>query len=239
MTIRLMTYNIRGCLGIDGRRDVDRIADVIRVADVDVACLQEVHRRMPQSGFVDQPQRLARLTMMECVFHPTINWLVGGFGNAILTRRRPGGPDSGNGVHIEKVDRHRLPWMGEPRGLLQIQMTKSGKSFTVFNTHFGLHYGEREDQAKAAEDILKAEAGPLLVCGDFNEGTEGRAVQLLIKAGGHLKDLERSDEPTYPADHPAHRLDLILGRGTRLIRSQVIDTRASDHRPVVVEIDLD
>ena len=37
-----MTYNIRGCVGADGKCEPSRVADVIRAVDPDVVALQEV-----------------------------------------------------------------------------------------------------------------------------------------------------------------------------------------------------
>ena len=37
-----MTYNIRGCVGADGKCEPARVADVIRSVDPDVVALQEV-----------------------------------------------------------------------------------------------------------------------------------------------------------------------------------------------------
>jgi len=51
-TIRFVTYNTQYCTGLDGRTDVQRIADEIRGADV--ICLQEIDRFWKRTGFADQ-----------------------------------------------------------------------------------------------------------------------------------------------------------------------------------------
>ena len=43
--IRVVTYNIHTCVGVDRRYDPARIAAVLREIDADVACLQEVDAR--------------------------------------------------------------------------------------------------------------------------------------------------------------------------------------------------
>ena len=45
--MRVMTYNIRGGLGMDGHRSIERIGAVVRDAGADVVGLQEVHQRLP------------------------------------------------------------------------------------------------------------------------------------------------------------------------------------------------
>ena len=42
MQITLATYNIHACVGIDRRFDPERIVQVMKELDVDVAALQEV-----------------------------------------------------------------------------------------------------------------------------------------------------------------------------------------------------
>ena len=41
-TLRVATYNIHRCRGLDGRTNPARIAEVIRAIDADVIALQEV-----------------------------------------------------------------------------------------------------------------------------------------------------------------------------------------------------
>ena len=46
--MRLLSWNIQWCRGVDGRVDPERIARVAReLADADVICLQEVARGFP------------------------------------------------------------------------------------------------------------------------------------------------------------------------------------------------
>jgi endonuclease/exonuclease/phosphatase family metal-dependent hydrolase len=48
-TIRVATYNIHRCRGLDGRTSPSRIADVIRTIDPDIIALQEVVGASPRS----------------------------------------------------------------------------------------------------------------------------------------------------------------------------------------------
>ena len=59
--IRIMTYNIRGAIGMDNALSVERIAEVIRNANARVVCLQEVHTLRKVSKLGDQPIELAKL----------------------------------------------------------------------------------------------------------------------------------------------------------------------------------
>jgi len=55
--MKLVTYNIRYALGLDGVYNYDRIADAVR--DADIIGLQEVERFWRRSGMVDQVEILA------------------------------------------------------------------------------------------------------------------------------------------------------------------------------------
>ena len=48
--LKIATYNIHKCVGLDRRRSVDRIARVIRQIDADVIALQEVVRNFGRRG---------------------------------------------------------------------------------------------------------------------------------------------------------------------------------------------
>jgi endonuclease/exonuclease/phosphatase family metal-dependent hydrolase len=48
-TLRVATYNIHRCRGLDGRTSPARVADVIRAIDADVVALQEVIGAGPTS----------------------------------------------------------------------------------------------------------------------------------------------------------------------------------------------
>jgi endonuclease/exonuclease/phosphatase family metal-dependent hydrolase len=49
-TVRVMTWNIHGGMGPDGRHDLDRMLTLVRRADPDVLALQEIDsRRAPGS----------------------------------------------------------------------------------------------------------------------------------------------------------------------------------------------
>lgn len=91
------TYNIHYGVGVDGRYDVGRIADVL--ADADIACLQEVVRGWPQNGYADQTAEIGRKLNRYYRFHGPMEADAStvdaagritsrrrSFGNAILSR---------------------------------------------------------------------------------------------------------------------------------------------------------
>ena len=54
MTVRLMTYNVHRCVGVDRKLDIDRVADVIAACRPDVVALQELDVGRARTRGVDQ-----------------------------------------------------------------------------------------------------------------------------------------------------------------------------------------
>ena len=82
-SFRVGTFNIHGCTGADGRRDVDRVADCLK--DLDFVALNEVHGpRFWERD--DQAALLGRRLGMPWLFAPaTRDWHCIDFGNGLLT----------------------------------------------------------------------------------------------------------------------------------------------------------
>ena len=171
-----MTFNIRGGLGMDGRRSTERIAEAVAAQSPDVVCFQEVHQRLPWSGFVDQPRRLQKSLGMPLVFQRNLNIGIGGYGLAIASR-----------LPILSTRRHFLPSVGERRGALEVTVQTPTRPVAVWCTHWGLREDERERQAAQMAAWLAAAPGPRIVCGDFNERADAPALRRLLAETG-LRD---------------------------------------------------
>src|SRR3982751_2694231 len=84
--LRVATYNVHGCRGIDGRRSEQRIAEVIALLDVDVVGLQELDLNRQRSAGVDQAGIIAKELGWHRLFHPAMHIGEEHYGNAILSR---------------------------------------------------------------------------------------------------------------------------------------------------------
>ncbi len=84
---RILTYNVRNCLGIDGQLSPERIADVIASCEPDVVALQELDVNRARTGGVDQAQVIADALCMQRHFYPAIRENEAFYGDAILTAR--------------------------------------------------------------------------------------------------------------------------------------------------------
>lgn len=226
MQLRVMTYNIRGGLGMDGRRSIRRIAEVVRSADPDLAGIQEVHDRLPMSGFARQPAALTRLTGLPRVFHPSLALGIGRYGNLWLTKL----PVIESGVCL-------LPGGREQRAAVWATIGAPSHPFRAIVTHLGLTAEEKVGQTSELVSIVRAAREPLILVGDMNARPGSDELAQLADAG--LRHAVGPESPTYPADDPRHRIDYIMcSRHWTTGEARVLDTQASDHLPLVVELSL-
>lgn len=239
MSLTVMSWNVHGLRGADGRRDPDRIARVIEDVAPDVAGLQEVGAPSEPGGPADAAEALSERTGMAGAFGPTLFHRRGySYGNAILARHP-----------ILATRTYDLSVPGrEPRGCLRADVDIAGARVHFFTAHLGLHWRERRLQAAAllSADILRdaALAHPLVLVGDFNSLSNRSAVPRWLRR--QLVDcaIAAGDEsPTFPAQFPLLRLDhAYVAAAFRVLGCRVFRTplarRASDHLPLVVELEL-
>jgi endonuclease/exonuclease/phosphatase family metal-dependent hydrolase len=237
LRLRVLSYNIHHAEGVDGRLDVERIAEVIRSAEPDIVALQEVDQSVRRSGNVDQPAELAKLTGMEVAFGANITLQSGHYGNAILSR-----------YPLAAQENHLLPNLneGEQRGVLlaQIQHPRLGQPLLVLATHFDHRAdpSERVASADAVNRLVEKYANtPALLIGDLNATMESETLQRLL---ANWKSANPENPlPTIPVANPQRQIDFILYRPEG--RWKVIDVRvieesqASDHRPIVATLEYE
>lgn len=227
--MRVITYNTRGSLGMDGLRSTPRIAQVIRQLTPDVVCFQEIHRRVLMSGSEDQPAVLSSRLGRAFVFQSNLSIGLGGYGVGVAYRGE-----------LRRRHEHLLPSKKEQRGALEVHLQEVGgfQRLAVVCTHWGLDAEERKDQARALAEIVKSIASPVVVCGDFNENASGAAMQMLLESTGLLDADTSQNRPTFLSDNPTTRIDFILHSPDLIVRNvEVISSLASDHLPVLVDFD--
>jgi endonuclease/exonuclease/phosphatase family metal-dependent hydrolase len=234
-----MSWNVHGMRGRDGKSDPERVALVIEEARADVAGLQEVGALGGPGQLLDPAGTLARLTGLTQAYGLTE--LRGGYpyGNCILSR-----------FPIIATRSYDLSVPGrEKRGCLRADLELGPFALHVFNCHLGLDRHERRRQAAQllSADILRdtALAYPLVLVGDFNAWSSRSAVPRWIRR--QLTDaavVTRATRATFPALFPMLRLDrAYVDPAVRVLACTVHDSQlarlASDHLPVVTEIELD
>ncbi|MEZ6113816.1 MAG: endonuclease/exonuclease/phosphatase family protein [Pirellulaceae bacterium] len=240
--LRVMTYNVHACVGMDGRMSPARIARAISQADVDVVALQELDVGRLRSGTIDQAHEIARLLEMEFHFHPAWQLEEELYGDAILSRLPMRLIQSGPLPRPPNRER------AEPRGAVWVEIQWDGQPLQVVNTHLGL--GSRERVVQAEELLGPRWIGhsdchdPVILCGDFNAIPKSRAYSLLAQ---RLRDAQRSlvghrPRATFLSGRPINRIDHVFVGPTLQVRQIEVPRSelarvASDHLPLIVELE--
>jgi len=236
--LRVATYNVHKCRGLDRRTAPERIARIIGQMDADVVALQEVLDVRNSKPELDQARCLAsELGGYYWSFGENRKLHGGAYGNMTLSRFAP---------TLSK--NYDLTWRRrERRGCLRTDFEIGGHVLHIFNVHLGTSFVERRHQARklvSPQLLTQISDGRKIVVGDFNEWTRGLATRLMGSAF-------RSAEPksflpygrTYPGVLPVMHLDhfyfdaTLLATGMKLYRNRTTLV-ASDHLPLLVEFEL-
>ena len=225
--LRALSFNIHGALGRDGRRDLQRVARIIRSLKPDIAALQEVDSRPGPHSAVEQARLLEAWTGLRAVSGPTLLQSDRHYGNLLLTARPL--------LALNRVD---LSQPGrEPRGAIDARLDTPAGPLRVIATHLGLSLLERHRQVRRLLDHLQDNTDPILVMGDFNEWVPGLGILPRI----HRFFPKQTAPRTFPARWPLLALDRAWCRPGSLIESlhtpdQPAIWQASDHRPLLAHI---
>ncbi len=234
-TLRVMTYNIHVGVGMDKKLDLTRIAEVIKSEHPDLVGLQEVDRGVKRTELKDEIVELSKLTGMEFAFAHNLDYQGGQYGVAILSR-----------FPIQKIDHRKFENLreAERRGMIRIEFRLDNRVVNFVTTH--LDYQNEDGRVFETEQLLKVlrdVKGPLIVLGDFNDDSSGGAYKLMLEG---FDDAWAATKPgqagfSYPADKPTKRIDYIFTRKSDRIRAKkawIVNTLASDHLPVVADLEL-
>jgi len=222
--VRVASYNIRKAVGLDWRRDPERIVDVLAEIDADVVVLQEADKRIGgRQGVLplEQVERDLGMILCETSVRPLSH---GWHGNAIFAKRA---------LSDYTTDRIDVPSI-EPRGAVAAHFHKP--NVEVLGVHLGLTAGTRQLQMATLNDVLKTRKHPVLIAGDFNEWNR-KLLQFPNAASIVFPGL------SFHAARPVSALDLfVMTKGLRAISSRVhfseLARRASDHLPIVIDLEI-
>lgn len=242
-TLRIMTYNVHGCVGIDGGLSPARIAKVISQYEPDIVALQELDVGRSRSGREDQAHIIAKILNMEHHFHPTVKIAKEAFGDAILSKYP---------IHLVKADalaiKPRFSFL-EPRGAIWIEIIFQDKPIQFINTHLGLNRAERiiHTNELMSENWLGSSkcTGPIILCGDFNARPVSKVFKILktkVLSAQTMAGFKRHKN-TWFGRWPILCLDHILASpDVDVLKIEVADSYlarlASDHRPLLADIKI-
>ncbi|MHA7132973.1 endonuclease/exonuclease/phosphatase family protein [Oerskovia turbata] len=253
--MRLVTFNIlHGRSVVDGRVDVGRFARAVTGLEADVLALQEVDRNRSRSGRVDLAGVAAEaMGAVDHRFAPTVTgWGPRGrseYGVALLSRFpvlewrvlalprrswwRPLGWDGGHGGGRGR-GRPGARWrVDEPRVAMVAVVDAPQGRLTVVATHLSFLGGWGERQLDGLARGLAGAPRPLVLLGDLN--LRSRVPETVTGWRSLATAL------TYPAARPTLQIDHVLADGgvRALSPGWAVDTGVSDHRAVVVDVEID
>ena len=237
--MRIVTYNIHKCRGLDRREHPARIVDVLRETEADIIALQEVLSIEGRERERDQARFIAEELGMDYHLGENRRLHGGAYGNVVLSR-----------LPVRAAYNYDITWRGrERRGCLRTDVLVGDETtLHVFNIHLGTAYVERRHQARklVSDEILNdAELeGARVVLGDFNEWTRGLASRLLashLESADVRHHLRRAR--TYPGVLPFLHLDHIYYEPTLQLKKLTLHkTRtalvASDHLPLIADFEF-
>ncbi|HEX7168814.1 MAG TPA: endonuclease/exonuclease/phosphatase family protein [Acidimicrobiales bacterium] len=227
--LRVVSFNIQhGQRGDATGVDIALTGSVVAALKPDVLALQEVDVGVPRSAMVDEAAEVAAACGLDHLFAPaTAVGGVGRYGNALCVRGSLDAPE------VRRLPRRRF--RSEPRSVGIARVRVDDVTVTVAATHLSIHREEVFDQLRACVSWLVARPGPWVLVGDLNLLPD-EVVPTVEGAGLTLAD---TSVPTFPAASPRIRIDHVaVGGGLRIAAIDVAETPASDHRPLVVDLDV-
>ncbi|MCL6632481.1 MAG: endonuclease/exonuclease/phosphatase family protein [Alicyclobacillus herbarius] len=245
--LTFVSYNTHGGVGMDGKYDLQRIAKVIAQTHADVVGLQEVgaywHEHAQED---DEAEFYSKRLHMYGFFAPIFD----------LDAHRPGDPRRRYGVLLlsrfpmhevenhpiaRRFTQHHQEIVAAKPGFAEAVMQIDGQDLHVYLTHLDYRRDPqvRERQVHDMMRIIAQDRGPKVLMGDLNATPSAPELQPLWRVFANA--LGKCSNPcmTFPADAPNRLIDYVLvSRGMEVKDAQVIDSQASDHRPVRVQLVL-
>jgi len=225
-TIRVLTWNVHGCVGRDGVCDPNRVARVLEAAQPDISALQEIDSRT-RAAARDPFSYFGELFGWTTVSARTLTAKDGHYGHIVLSR-----------WPIESLGEIDLSmrW-SEPRKAIVGAILAPGARVIVIAAHLGLLPFERRKQfARLRERIEAIAERPLIVLGDFNDFP--RVNDSVLSAALAVTP----PLATYPSRLPLLALDRIwFSAPLGLVTAATLnDTEhMSDHLPLVASLRLE
>ena len=230
MQLTFASYNIHKGVGLDRKRDPERILSVLHEIDADIVALQEADRRIGERASVLPRAEIddTHWRVIEVAKRPrSIGW----HGNALLVRRD---------LEILSGEALDLPTL-EPRGAACGEIVVEGRPLRVIGTHLDLSGLRRRDQIRSLLAFVGAcnRDLPTVIMGDFNQWGRTTGAMREFSPDWQIVTPGRS----YPSRQPVATLDrIVASKHWRLVETEVPHTGlaavASDHLPVIAKLEL-
>ena len=231
--LRFLCFNIHGGRSLNGKRDLQRVHDLMDAHDVDIGVFQEMETRPSYGGRAEDVDILAGESRPHHLPGPSMKEGLGWYGNLIVSR-----------YPIARALVHNLETSGgrEPRNAVDALVETPLGPVRVIGTHLSLSIFERLSEARNLLRLMAVvemkERNPMLLMGDINEWQwPSRLLRFLDREMVPLPC-----GPTFPSFAPFLRLDRAWydSQGMQ-VRARVLGSRRvrrlSDHLPLLIEID--
>lgn len=227
--LRVVSYNIRAARS----SSLEDIAKDLEELAPDVVALQEVDRETPRADGVDQAAWLADRLGMQFAYAATRTEGDGDFGVALLSR-----------LPFASAQRIGLDSNGslEPRAAIDAELCTAGGPVHVVGVHADVWPWASEAQTRQLAAHVEPYLGKgVIVAGDLNAPPDWKTPGIL--AGLGLVDVvgRLSEAPTFQGDLWKRRIDYLFmdaPLASAATAATVLESRASDHLPVLVEMNL-
>lgn len=220
-TVKVMSYNVRGGVCLDGTRNHRASLSVIRAEAPALVALQEVDSLTARSGRTFLASELADSLGMHATYARAIPYDGGAYGIALLSTEKP--------LAVRRIP---LPGSEEPRVLLIAEFSR----MVMFCTHLSLTAADRLASARTIAELAEEYAGrPVILAGDLNAEPVSPEIGWLRQTF----DIVSLSEPTCPADNPAETIDYIMvkkGSADATGAHIPLAPFQSDHRPTAVTL---
>lgn len=224
--MRVVSYNIRKAVGLDWRRDADRIVRVLQEIDADVVVLQEADKRSGhRSGVlsIEQMQQELGYNLVDFAIRPESH---GWHGNAVFYREKAVGFNSAQRIDLPTI---------EPRGAVAALF--ADPEIEVIGVHLALMRKTRLKQLNALSEHIINAKHPVLIAGDFNAWRHETGIKEIFGATSEMILPGYS----FHAARPTAALDRFVLKGavqhiSSHVHQSALAARASDHLPIVIDI---
>jgi endonuclease/exonuclease/phosphatase family metal-dependent hydrolase len=241
-SIRVLVYNIHAGKDAADQTNLERVSALIKSTAADVVLLQEVDRGTKRSGNVDQIAVLGQQTGYSTAFGRSLDYDGGLYGIAALALGGIASPVT-ESLPIEPPQA-RAGGSYEPRAALMLVASTALGPVNALNTHLDASRDEhyRLQESKHILLLIKrmsANRWPVMAGGDFNAEPGSGTYRQLVDGGVRdaWTECGAGDGFTYPAEKPIKRIDyLFLTSPLSCSHAEVIDSQASDHRPLLVTV---
>ncbi|MFT6335050.1 MAG: endonuclease/exonuclease/phosphatase family metal-dependent hydrolase [Saprospiraceae bacterium] len=238
LELRVMSYNIKHGVGMDGVLDLSRSSSLIKSISPDICGLQEIDNYCERSDSIGQVEYISQKTSLQGTFGKFMEYQGGEYGMATLS-----------GKPILSTRKLKLPdGIYEPRISLVHELELANECIITFsNVHFDWIEGEEGSAARLAQAMtlvkyIDSLGRGAIIIGDFN-CTPNSPTMSYFKEQGFVFAEKGDDNLSFQGEEKGE-IDHFIYRDSEKEKFQVksiellVEPLVSDHRPLVVEVEV-